>query len=74
MWVVTKEYNDYNQHGEYFVAVYKDKPTFQQLKETLQSEDDVTIGKLTRGGGRQNIEDEWYSLIRVEEGENYDEH
>ncbi len=72
MWVVTKEYNMYDQQGEYFVAVYKDKPTFKQLKITLQSNDEVMLGKLTRGGGRQNVEDEWYNLAEVEDGENYE--
>ncbi len=72
MWVLTKEYNMYEQQGEYFVAVYKDKPTFKQLKITLQSNDEVMLGKLTRGGGRQNVEDLWYNLAEVKEGENYE--
>jgi len=70
MWVITAEINDYNQEGEYFVGVYKNKPTFQQLKELL-NEDNVTVGKLTRGGGRQSTENVWYNLKEVEEGINY---
>ena len=31
IWVLTKEYNDYNQHGEYFVGAWKEKPTHQLL-------------------------------------------
>lgn len=33
VWVLTSEVNDYNQYGEYFEAVFKDKPTLEQLKE-----------------------------------------
>lgn len=64
MWVVTTEYNDYDQHGVYFLAVFSTKPSFQQLKALIK-EDDVTVGKLTRGGGRQGIEDKWYNLTKV---------
>lgn len=31
VWILTEEYNDYDQHGEYFVAVFADKPTTEQL-------------------------------------------
>ena len=65
VWVVTREINEYNQDGEYFVAAFKSKPTFQQLKKLLNG-DDVTIDKLTRGGGRQGTEYEWYNLLEEE--------
>ena len=32
VWVLTEEYNDYDQHGEYFLAVFKDEPTTADLK------------------------------------------
>ena len=31
VWVLTSDYNLYDQMGEYFEAVFKDKPTAQQL-------------------------------------------
>lgn len=31
IWILTCEYNEYDQYGEYFCEVYKDKPTHQQL-------------------------------------------
>jgi hypothetical protein len=68
MWIVTTEFNDYDQHGEYFVAAYYKKPTFQQLKELIK-QDDVTVGKLTSGGGRQKWENQWWYLREVSEGE-----
>ena len=70
MWVGTREINQYDQDGEYFVGVFTGKPTFVQLKEMLCLEGDVTIGKLTRGGGREGTENEWYYLREVEEGKN----
>ena len=30
-WVLTKEYNEYDQYGEYFVAIFKDKPHHTEL-------------------------------------------
>jgi len=66
MWVVTTEYNDYNQHGEYFLAAFSKKPSFKQLKILIQ-ENDVIVGKLTRGGGRHEVEFKWYNLIEVKD-------
>lgn len=70
MWIVTSEYNAYDQEGEYFVAAYLNKPTFTQLKKLI-GVNDVTVGKLTRGGGRQNTEEKWYNLHEVKDGEKF---
>lgn len=67
MWIVTMSVNDYNQHGDYFIAAYQDKPTFADLRKLLPHKSDTTIGKLTRGGGRQAGEDEWHELTEVED-------
>lgn len=72
MWVVTKAINEYNQDGDYLIAVYDHKPSFQELKTLLPNETDVTIGKLTRGGDRQNQEYEWYYLKELQSGEKYE--
>ena len=69
MYVVTREINEYNQEGEYFVAAYRSKSSFGDLKVLLGGESDVTVGKLTRGGGRQALEDEWFNLDEVKDGE-----
>jgi hypothetical protein len=71
MWVVTRAINDYNQDGDYLVCVFENKPTFQDLKKILPYESDVTIGKLTRGGGRHNFEGCWYYLTELKSGELY---
>lgn len=69
---VAKAVNDYNQDGDYFVCTFDDKPTFQDLKKALPHENDVTIGKLTMGGGRQDIEENWYYLTEMKNGEVYE--
>jgi len=71
LWIVTRAINDYNQYGEYFVCAFITKPTFKELKNLLPCESDATIGKLTRGGGRQSIEDEWYFLTEQTNGTLY---
>ena len=71
-WIVTRKINQYNQDGEYFVGCFDEKPTFKQLKEMLPDQDDVTIGKLTRGGGRQGVEYVWFNLIETEFGKRCD--
>lgn len=71
MWVITRAINQYDQDGDYLVCVFENKPTFQDLKKVLPNESDATIGKLTRGGGRQNIEYEWYFLSEIKSGELY---
>ena len=63
VWILTKEYNDYDQHGEYFVAVYANKPTHQQL-----AEQDVPTNRLRHvlnGGGRKDGDDKWFFLIET---------
>ena len=70
MWIVTRAINQYDQDGDYFVCAFDKKPTFQELKKILGC-DDATIGKLMRGGGRQNLEYEWFFLTELKSGELY---
>ena len=78
VWVVTREVNDYNQHGDYFdKIIFAKKPTVIQLAEAFKKMkiepyfNDFTstlifFGKLAEGGGRQDSEDTWYYLEEVE--------
>ena len=63
VWILTVEYNDYDQYGEYFVAVFKDKPTAQTLMEL-----NVPTNRL-RGvldyEGRVGSDDKWFILKEV---------
>jgi hypothetical protein len=70
MWVVTRAINTYDQDGVYFVAAYQNKPSFQELKKLLPNEQSDVIKYLLRsGGGRMDVEYEWYFLDEVNDGE-----
>jgi hypothetical protein len=76
VWVLTTEYNDYDQHGEYLVAVFQEKPSVEALatfcaKKTIPIGRDIASGlaflfHLQKGGGRRSVEDQWYNLEQVE--------
>lgn len=76
VWVLTYEVNDYDQHGQYFKAVWSEKPTIETLaaycgKEGIRVTGDVMaqvsfLLHLLNGGGRQSSEDTWYNLDEVE--------
>lgn len=64
VWVLTEEYNQYDQYGEYYLAVFKDKPTLEKLLNFGMNE---TIAKhVLNGGGREKVEDQWYNLREEE--------
>lgn len=69
VWVLTSEVNDYDQYGEYFEAVFKDKPTLEQLK-VLGLPENYAQSCLNDGGGRllPTIEAEykWWHLREEE--------
>lgn len=76
VWIITSEYNDYDQHGSYFEEVYKDKPTPEQLKDFLLSRGEIhvrnvsdyiekRVNHLLNGGGRLDSEHVWYTLQEV---------
>ena len=74
LWVLTRSVNDYNQHGDYFVAAWAHKPTEDELAKAasldLRKKDDrATLDNLVNnGGGRLKYEDVWYNLLSVKEG------
>lgn len=71
MWIITKAVNDYNQHGDYFVCAFFDKPTMHDLRTALPGYDDEFYKNLLKGGGRLTIEDVWYMLTQMKAGETY---
>lgn len=64
VWILTEEYNDYDQHGEYYVAAFQDQPTIEQLMKIGMNEE--TALHVQNGGGRIKYDHQWYNL-RVEE-------
>ena len=69
LWIVTREINQYDQDGEYFVSAFIKRPEFNDLVKLLPNEDKELINRLLNGGGRDGVEDEWYSLRKVVIGE-----
>jgi hypothetical protein len=68
-WILTREINEYDQDGEYFVAVFRSKPSHEILEDILNI--DPYYGKkliehILAGGGRRDNEHEWYHLRHVE--------
>lgn len=66
VWVLTREINEYNQEGEYFIAAYQDKPDLDKLKETITDVSDDYLEHILTTGGRLKYEEEWYRLCLVE--------
>lgn len=64
VWVLTNEYNDYDQHGEYFVAVFGDPPTLENLSTFVTGYyvNDAYLKHVKAGGGRLEDEDVWWNL------------
>lgn len=66
-WILTSEYNEYDQFGEYFIAWFKDKPTREMLAECGVPLD--TVDHVHAGGGRSaHYEYRWWHLRQVDEG------
>lgn len=64
IWILTCAYNDYDQHGEYYLAAFKDFPTPEQLLAhdiPLQA-----YAHMQKGGGRIDAENVWYYLRKEE--------
>jgi hypothetical protein len=60
VWILTEEYNQYDQYGEYYRAAFQNKPTVDQLMKFEMNEQ--TALHVQKGGGRIDTEDQWYHL------------
>ena len=60
VWILTEEYNEYDQHGEYFLAVFAEKPTAEKLIKIGVHESEVE--HVLSGGCRIKNEHQWYHL------------
>ena len=64
--LLTREINQYDQDGEYFVALFQGKPSREQLHNA-----GVPVGYSDRvlndGGGRTlELEEEWFYLLEID--------
>lgn len=75
VWVLTRSHNDYDQHGEYFVAVFGRKPDIKRLAEAMEMESGslgnlmqaiAFLSHIIEGGGRRGTENVWYQLEEVD--------
>lgn len=74
MWVITKAYNEYDQFGDYLDMVFDHKPTIDELVEIWGCDEEYAEWLLTTGGGRKKIENCWYYLTELKNGEEYTHH
>lgn len=85
MWIVTRGENDYSQYGDYFVACFEKKPTYEEfekiyLQSECLSEDSLEESKYLKErikhyydnkGRTDKYENTWYFLSEIKEGELY---
>lgn len=73
VWVLTEEYNDYDQHGEYFLHAWDHKPSREELEvhidEKSRYDQPDYISYVLNGGGQiDNVkyyEYKWYILKEI---------
>jgi hypothetical protein len=63
VWILTEEFNDYNQHGEYFLAAFKEKPGVEKLMKFMSERE---ANHVQNGGGRIDTEFQWFNLREEE--------
>lgn len=73
---MTRSINEYDQDGEYFEAVFANKPSLKTLADHFKYNDrgiSVNVFEaisflehVLAGGGRRDTEYEWYDLQEVE--------
>lgn len=70
MWILTEQYNEYDQHGEYFIAAWNEKPTIEKLGEVhwFAGCSEEFLEYILNGGGRIYPEYQWYNLHEYKEG------
>lgn len=86
MWIITRAISQYDQDGHYAYSVFIEKPLREDIRRLLYGDDynpktedpnlrDVRekyISWLLKGGGRQEVEYEWFFLTEIKSGELYD--
>lgn len=71
IWILTEEYNEYDQYGAYFLAWWPNKPTEDQLMAV--GVDKHRTAHVLAGGGRvvgpgKYYDHQWYHLEEVSAG------
>lgn len=63
IWLLTRELHEYERFGEYFIALWRDKPDAWELVDEGVPYDETA--HVLNGGGRVADEDEWWMLREV---------
>lgn len=75
IWILTREINEYDQDGSYFVAWFEDIDNIQVVLDVISKYDkyyikkpfsDEFIENLKNGGGRLGGEYEWFYLRKMD--------
>jgi hypothetical protein len=66
VWILTMEYDHYDQYGEYFIKAYANKPTREQLLVAEENINEENVDWILAGGGRQGTDDRWFHLNKIE--------
>jgi hypothetical protein len=72
VYILTRQHNDYDQYGEYFVAWFPKRPTATDIQLAIAIDDESiidgeTADHIVSGGGRRDRpnEDVWWHLRLV---------
>ena len=63
LWIILRFINQYDQDGGYFEMGFDHKPSVEELDKLGYDGE-----HLMKGGGRKDVEYEWYTLIGVQSG------
>ena len=69
MWILTKEYNQYDQEGAYYVKAWCSKPSIAEVFDVLVKDDGpFSLQQVYAGGGRfPDTVDIWYNFFEDKE-------
>ena len=72
VFILSRQHNDYDQYGEYFVAWFHEQPTAADIKLAIINDDESVVDEdtaehIASGGGRRDKanEDIWWNLRSV---------
>lgn len=70
IYILTREHNEYDQYGEYFVAWFSKKPSAFYAQCAIKHDDGSEVTEelanhILSGGGRQTDENVWWHLRMV---------
>ena len=73
MYIITREENQYDQYGEYFVAGFANLPSEDKLTKFFNGNRELAKHVLDGGGRTKALESTWYYLRWYDDGEQWAE-